>query len=205
MSENELREAVRARISESRFMHTEGVVRAAKRLAAELIPERIDEIAAAAYLHDIAKELSCEELIALSKKHGYEPSEDDISSPQVLHAFASPSVITEAFPEYATEDILSAVFKHTTGDKTMSIFDEIVFIADYIEDGRKYPSCISVREVLYEELSKAKSLAEKEAALHKAALSSIRYTLESLEKRGKTVNVKTLAAQKHLKEKLSGR
>ena len=186
-------------------MHTEGVVRAAKRLAAELIPEKTEELAAAAYLHDIAKELSCEELIMLSKKYGYEPSEDDISSPQVLHAFAAPSVITEAFPDYATEDILSAVFKHTTGDEIMSIFDEIVFIADYIEDGRKYPSCISVREVLYEELGKAKSLAEKEAALHKAALSSIRYTLESLEKRGKTVNDKTMAAQKHLKEKLSGR
>ena len=205
MSEFELREAVKEKLSESRFAHTEGVVRAAKILAAELLPEKIEELTAAAYLHDIAKELSTDELISLSTHYGYEPTDDDISSPQVLHAFAAPSVILESFPEFAKSDIMSSVFKHTTGDSEMSVFDEIIFISDYIEDGRKYPSCISVREYLFDGLKKAENTSQKEILLHQASLLSIEHTLESLKNREKSVNKKTLAAQKHLKQKISGR
>ncbi len=199
-----LKGEVEKRLSAPRFLHTVGVCDAAKRLAIELLPDRETDLIAAAYLHDIAKELPTDELISLSREYGYEPTSDDISSPQVLHAFAAPSVIKKDFPDYATDDILSSVFKHTTGDTQMSVFDEIIFISDYIEDGRKYPSCIEVREMLYENLRLAANIAKKEAALHKAVLKSIEYTLESLEKKHKTVNPKTLAAKTYFEEKIAG-
>ncbi len=205
MTELELLKAeVEKRLSAFRFLHTIGVADAAKALAKELLPEKEKELIAAAYLHDIAKELPTEELISLSKEYGYEPNSDDISSPQVLHAFAAPSVIKKDFSAFATDDIMSSVFKHTTGDSEMSLFDEIIFISDYIEEGRKYPSCIEVRKDLYENLRLSSNITEKEYALHKAVLKSIEYTLESLNIKNKSVNPKTLAAKTHIEEKIAG-
>ena len=205
MTELELLKAeVEKRLSAFRFLHTIGVADAAKALAKELLPEKEKELIAAAHLHDIAKELPTEELISLSKEYGYEPNSDDISSPQVLHAFAAPSVIKKDFSAFATDDIMSSVFKHTTGDSEMSLFDEIIFISDYIEEGRKYPSCIEVRKDLYENLRLSSNITEKEYALHKAVLKSIEYTLESLNIKNKSVNPKTLAAKTHIEEKIAG-
>ena len=199
-----LKSEVMRRISHSRFIHTVGVVSAAQIIARELLPEKEKEITCAAYLHDIAKERPTDELISLARQYGYEPTDDDISSPQVLHAFAAPAVIKNDFPAFATDDILASVFKHTTGDSEMTLFDEIIFIADYIEDGRKYPTCIKVREMLYESLRQAKTNEEKEYALHVAVLTAINYTLEALKSSNRSVNHKTLAAKTHIEEKIAG-
>ena len=132
MSELELKAAVEARMSQKRFLHTLGVVKAARQLGEELMPEKIQSLTVAAHLHDIAKELPTEELLTLSSEYGYVTTEEDMNSPQVLHSFAAPAVIKRDFPEYASEEILSAVFKHTTGDGEMSVFDEIIFLSDLI-------------------------------------------------------------------------
>lgn len=203
MTEGELKEKVKARLSSARFLHTEGVVRAAKRLSAVLLPGEEKEITVAAYLHDIAKELEIRELISLAKK-SVGLTEDDLASPEVLHAFAAPALILRDFPQLATPQVLSAVLKHTTGDREMSIFDEIIFISDYIEDGRTYPSCISVREELWNNLSLAKTAEEKEKALHNATLSAINATIESLNKRCRAVNERTRLAEAHIKQKILG-
>jgi HD superfamily phosphohydrolase YqeK len=83
----------------------------------------------------------------------------------------------------------------------MSIFDQIIFIADYIEPGRTYPSCIAVRDYLLGSLKHGDT--EKNIiALHKACIMSIEYTVKSLLQRGKSVCPESLQAKNALEAKI---
>ncbi len=195
-----LREKVKKRLSDKRFMHTEGVADAANLLGKLILPDMLDELLAAAYLHDIAKELDIETQILLCRQYGYEPTASDLKTPLVIHSFAAPALIKRDFPDFDTENIISAVFNHTVGNSDMTIFDEIIFVSDYIESGRKYPSCISVRRELINSLDNSKSKEEYEYALHCAALSSIEYTISNLNEKKQAINPKMLIAEKYFKE-----
>ncbi|MBR5242121.1 MAG: bis(5'-nucleosyl)-tetraphosphatase (symmetrical) YqeK [Clostridia bacterium] len=184
-------------MTEKRFLHTVGVAEMAKRLGEIFLPDQKDELIAAGYLHDIAKEYTERELLSLINELGYELTSSDILSPAVLHAYAAPTVITRDFSEYASEDILSSVFNHTTGADQMSLFDEIIFISDFIEEGRPYEASKTVREELFSRLYMAKSYEEMLLALHMASLSSIESTVKSLEKRNLYINEKTKDARNY--------
>ena len=53
-----LREAMKMRLSEKRYKHTLGVEDMAKYLGSIIIPKKVDELRAAALLHDIDNEMS---------------------------------------------------------------------------------------------------------------------------------------------------
>lgn len=193
-----LREAVKMRISEKRYQHTLGVEDMARHLGSIIIPERVDELSATALLHDIAKELSYEEQLDLLKSSDALYDEEDLETKPALHSFAAIPVIKRDFPDYATEDILSAVANHTLGKHGMSVFDEIIYISDYAEAGRTYPSCQSVRKYLLEHLSSDKSYSDNVRALHVALLSSIDSTIDSLTRRNEKINSKTYLTKSYL-------
>ncbi len=181
-----LKAEVRERLSQKRFQHTEGVVRAASRIAKYCLPSDTSELEAAAYLHDIAKEYTTDELVSFIKLEG-DFSDEMLRSPAVLHSFAAPYIIKRDFSEFASEKILSAVKNHTVGSHDMDVFDEIVFIADYIEDGRVYESSKQVREALYSSFREGD--AENNLKnLHKATLASIDFTILSLKERNSYIN-----------------
>ena len=181
-----LAERVRAYMSEKRFSHTLGVVRCAMALGELILPESVGELCAAALLHDVAKEIPRDELISLLSA---DPTitEEDKNSDGVLHSFAAPFVISRDFPEFASENILSATGKHTVGSAGMSVFDMIVFVSDYAEDTRTYESCIKVRRALFDELD---SLGANDR-LHRlidACLMAIDGTIETLTRTGRVIN-----------------
>ena len=198
----ELCQRVRERLSEKRFFHTLGVEQAAIRLGHFLCPDDIRELRCAALLHDVTKELSREEQCEILEKEGI-TDPDDLSSASIHHSLTGPYVIKRDFPELATERVLSAVRKHTTGDSDMSVFDQIIFIADYIEDGRTYSACIDVRDRLYEALGKAECREDMEHALLVAVLSSIDNTVESLKIRKSPIHGRTLLAGASIRRKMS--
>ena len=88
------------------------------------------------------------------------------------------------FPEFATDDILHAVMFHTLGDPEMSLFAEIIFLSDYIEEGRMYKTCIEVRNALFDTLNATSTYDECVKALHLATVSSLKNTIASLRERG---------------------
>ena len=201
MQIDELRRCVGERLSEKRFFHTLGVEQAAIRLGCFLCPEDIQELRCAALLHDVTKELSHEEQCEILEKERI-TDPDDLSSTSIHHSLTAPYVIKRDFPEFATESVLSAVRRHTTGDADMSAFDQIIFIADYIEDGRTYTACVEVRERLYDALGKAERREDMEAALLVAALSSIDNTVESLVNRSIPIHGRTLLARESIRRKM---
>jgi predicted HD superfamily hydrolase involved in NAD metabolism len=195
---SDLRERVKGMLGEKRFSHTLGVERAASRLARVLIPEREAEARAAAILHDAAKELSRDEQRALlSDTDGL--TQEDLSSEKLYHAFCAPALIKRDFPEFAREGILSAVFRHTSGESDMSVLDLIIFVADFIEDGREYSACRELREKLYRALDEG---ADPERALKCAALDELIFTESYLNSRGERLNSRSKRAIDYLKNEL---
>ena len=194
----ELRGAVANRLSEKRFAHTLGVEEAAAEIAKTVAPELLPKARVAALLHDITKETSSRALI---EKYGIVLSNDDIASPETLHALTAVPYIKEHFSQFADEDIISAIKVHTTGAPDMTLLAKIIFVADYIEAGRQYDSSKRLREWLLSRLSLAKSKEEARGALDEAVILSIDYTLSHLEASGKLVHGMTRLTRDSLTQK----
>ena len=189
-----LRDQVSAVLSENRFKHVIGVENAAIKIGKYCLPDRILELRAAALLHDITKELKIDEQLEILKRNSFVPDEDIITNPHLLHSFSAPFMIIEKYPEFASTEILSAVEKHTLGAADMTVFDEIIFISDYIEDGRTYESCIATRNFLYDSLVLS-NYAANQIALHKACIMSIDLTIKSLEDKKRFVHPRVFKAK----------
>ncbi len=184
---SDLKKRVQTRLSPKRYGHTLGVERLAALLAAALLPDMIYEIRAAAVLHDIAKEIPLEEQMQMLSEENFSVTEADLRSPGIIHSFAGPIVIKRDFPDFATDNIISAVLKHTLGARDMSLFDKIIFISDYAEDTRIYDSCIAVRAMLLENFSEL-SYDEKLERLNLACFESVKGMIDAIKRAGRPLN-----------------
>ncbi len=196
-----LRKNVEARLSPNRYLHTMGVVSTAVKLAELCLPEFIMDAEAAALLHDISKEYPIEMQYELIKEFEINVDGEDLESPAVLHSFTAPAVIRRDFPIFSTPEILSAVYNHTIGSPDMTVFDEIIFLADYIEEGRKYDSCASVRNYVFDNMNKDE-FESNVRILHQACIKAIDYTLENLSVKNKPINKKNILTRNALLSKI---
>ena len=169
-----LRQRVEARLSPYRFAHTVGVADMAARLAALYCPDKAEMLRAAALLHDITKELDRKAQCDLLAKAGVKLRADELASPKIYHGITAPLVIVSDFPEYATEALLSAVRWHTTGRARMSLTEALLYLADYIEEGRSFPDCVALRARFFD--ARPEQMTEVERRLHLALV--IRESLE---------------------------
>ena len=168
-SVGKLRNLVKQRLSHKRFTHTLGVEKLAEFIGQAIMPERTSELKVAALLHDVAKEISDEMQLALIKKSNLKCTDEDRQTLPALHSFSACALIQDEFPEYATKDVLSAVFNHTLGAPGMSVFDEIIYISDYAEEGRKFPTCIEIGDYLKSNITHSNTYNANLLALHSAS------------------------------------
>ncbi len=195
-----LRRRVSEKVSQKRFSHILGVERCAVYLGKLILPDVVDELSAAALLHDIAKEIPYDEQIKLLEDNDFDLSEEDRKTPGVLHSFTAPIIIKKYFPEFATDNILSSVLYHTVGRENMSIFEKIIFISDYCEDTRKYDSCIKVRMSLVEGIEEL-SYEKKLERLDTACLLSIDGALDALNRCNVPINSRMYLTRNSLLKK----
>jgi predicted HD superfamily hydrolase involved in NAD metabolism len=108
----------------------------------------------AAMLHDVAKSMNPQKLakmkIALPEniRDLYDQFEP------VWHAFAAPYVAKKKFGVSAP-GVLSAMRWHTTGRAKMTRLEQIIFVADFVEPGRKFPLSADLRRQAMEDLDAA--------------------------------------------------
>ena len=193
----ELRDRVRDRLSAKRFAHVLAVEDCAAKLGRYMLPSRVNELRVAALLHDISKELPTEEHIRLLIEDGFALTDEDRASAPILHSFTAPIIVKRDFSNFATPDVLSAVFKHTVGDSDMSIFDKIIFISDYVELTRSYNSCIMVRNFLFDNFDRLNE-AEREKRLNESCIASIDGALDALSRSKSVINPRMLMTKKSL-------
>ena len=192
---SDLETKIENKLSQHRYVHTLGVKRAAIKIAEYCYSGDISEIAVAALLHDISKEYSVAEQFQMMRESEKDFSDTDFMSEPVLHSFTAPVVISKDYSDFATANILSSTFNHTTGSPDMSIFDEIIFVADYVEDGRKYDSCIAVRDDLFDSFSSSFDREECIMHLHNATIAILENTIVHLIKNKQVLNERTVATR----------
>ena len=196
----ELKADLKNNMSEKRFIHTLGVYETSQFLASSILDCGIDIALAAALLHDISKEYPISKQLEILETNGFPLDSDDYLSPAVFHSYTAPFVINSTFPQFAVEDVLSAVRNHTIGSPDMSLIDEIVFLADFIEPTREYSSSIDVRDYVYS--SMGKNRLENQKILHKASVMAIDFTIQHLIENRKPINYKNILTRNALLSKI---
>ncbi len=139
-------------ISEPRLRHTLGVEKTAVNLAG-LYGADPEKVRLAALLHDIARDMKADELVRLVVNGSYNLDEKVYSNPVLLHAPAGAEIAKRDF-KIEDPEILEAIRYHTTGRENMSIVSSIVFIADYIEPGRKFRGVKTARRLARKSIEK---------------------------------------------------
>lgn len=126
----------------------------------------LEKLEIAALLHDITKYLNYEEHIKIISN--YFPNSKAIISEyneHILHAFSAYVVAKQKYG-IEDEDILNAIMSHTIGKPAMTIYEEIIFISDYIEPNRTYESCKKVRTIAADSLHLAVFTAIDDSITH---------------------------------------
>lgn len=197
----DLRGEMATHLSPYRMAHTLGVEEMTVRLAALYCPEKEPLLRAAALLHDLTKELKNGEQTAILAAHGIMLRPDEQASPKIWHGITAALEIPTRYPAFAAPELLSAVRWHTTGHVGMTLPEAILFLADYIEEGRTFPDCIALRNRFFEAEPTAMPMPARRRHLRDVLLLSFDYTLSELEASGGSVCPDSLAAREDLKNR----
>ncbi|HHX79080.1 MAG TPA: HD domain-containing protein, partial [Acholeplasmataceae bacterium] len=65
---------------------------------------------------------------------------------KVLHALIGPSIIKDELKIF-DEEILNAVKYHTTGNANLNPLSMLIYVADFVEEGREFPEAKKIREI----------------------------------------------------------
>jgi nicotinate-nucleotide adenylyltransferase len=142
---------LKQRLKPGRFAHTLGVADTAKRLAAHYGAEE-DKAYLSGVLHDCAKYLSGDEQIRRARMAGIALTDSELRCPALIHAKLGAYYARERYG-IGDEDILNAIRYHTTGRPGMSLLECILYIADYVEPGRKEaPHLEELRRLAFQNL-----------------------------------------------------
>ena len=200
-----LREKIKGKMSEFRYGHTLGVERMAVRLSGLYCPEKESLLRAAALLHDITKEKKTDEQIEICTRYGYKLRDDEIGSPAILHAITAALIIPDEHPSFEADEFISAVRWHTTGRGGMTLAEKIIYLADYIEETRKYDECVALRNMFFDARPEKMTAEAAEEHLDRVILCSLEMTVKDIAAKGGLVCSDTLEAQKYFEEKLGQR
>lgn len=145
--------ASRSRLSSKRFNHCKMVAKAAKDLA-KLYNEDENKSEIAGILHDIVKEKDQKYLLDIIEDCDVKLSEVEKNSPQIWHSIAG-ALYCEKYLGIEDRDIINAIKYHTTGNRDMTTFEKIIYMADCISDDRKHEDVEIERKLVKKDLDSA--------------------------------------------------
>lgn len=190
-----LRQTIGGRMSPRRYAHTLAVERAVEQLCRLYAPESSAELRAAALLHDLTKEETLENQLQMCRKFGIMVSPLDVLSPKTFHAKTAAALIAQDFPDFATETVVSAVRWHTTGREGMTLTEQLLYLADYIDDTRTFEDCVRLREAFYGAHPEHMDVEQRLEHLQEVLLLSFDMTIRALLSEGAVVSEDTFKAR----------
>jgi nicotinate-nucleotide adenylyltransferase len=193
-----LRETIKGSMSPKRFVHTAAVEEMVARLCALYCPEYTLELRAAALLHDLTKELTPEAQEALCQAYDIPVDEGQRLSPKTYHAKTAAARILRDFPAFADPIIVDAVRWHTTGHKGMTLTEKLLYLADYIDESRTFPTCVLLRRYFFGAEPELMTKEERERHLRATLLLSYEHTLKDLLSEGAPIDEDTIRARNEL-------
>lgn len=158
-----LMQRVQMQMSEKRFRHVLGVEETAIALAGKY-GTSLEKASIAALTHDYAKERSDDEFQLVIRRDQFDLDLLHWGN-EIWHGLVGANFVQREL-EIDDEEILQAIRVHTTGAAEMSLLDKIIYVADYIEPGRKFPGVEKAREIALINLDDAVAYETKHTLAH---------------------------------------
>ena len=138
-----------------------------------------EKAAFAGRYHDLAKNFDPEKMDEYVRK--YDLPENLIGNNALAHSKVGAAILEHEFG-VTDPEILDAVRYHTTARKDMTLLDELIFVADVVEDNRTYSDLDYYQNLAYRDLDQA-------------CLEILDYTIGDLTSKGRTIDRDTLEAR----------
>ena len=189
-----LEQKLKTMLTPDRYRHSLGVMETAEKMARQF-GEDAEKAKIAGLLHDCAKDIDKDEMIAMCDALGVELDPVKREQRSVVHADLGAKLLETEFGIF-DPDIISAVKYHTLGRVNMTNLEKILYIADIIEPGRKpWEGIEDLRRI---------AMADLDCAMLYAVDRSVEYVLH----RHKILHSQTLATQQYFskicKERVTG-
>ncbi len=198
-----LRENVAKSLSKRRYEHTLEVEKMVCVLSALFCPEKMTVLRAAALLHDITKEYDEKVQVSMLSKPGIEFTKEERLAPKTFHARTAALLIPEIYPEFADDEVVSAVRWHTTGRSGMSLSDKLLYLADYIDYSRTFEDCVKLRDFFFSKKIEKLSEEEKLCHLDETLVMSFDMTIGAILSEGRVISPDTINARNELLARLA--
>ena len=137
-------------LSPKRYAHTIGVMETALKLA-DCYGENREKVMIASLCHDIAKELTLDEMNRLTRHLKLDKVVRNSKS--LLHGPAGAVLAKKLYK--VEKRIYNAIFYHTTGRLKMSLLEKIIFVADMAEPSRNFKDIEKLRSIMCENIDDA--------------------------------------------------
>ncbi len=176
---NEIKELLKKRLTEKRYLHSLAVAKEARRLAIKYGGnETKSELAG--LLHDITKNASEEEHLNIFSSFDIILNDIEKRAVKLWHAISGAAYV-ENILKLDDEEIIDAIRYHTTAKAGMSQLALILYIADFTSEDRDYEDVDVIRTLANE-------------SLEKAYIYALQFTIKDLVDNGKAVHNDTVNA-----------
>jgi len=159
-------EYVEKNLSKERIAHSKRVADFGQNLAFRH-GLNVEKAYIAGILHDVARELKKEMLLKKAMEYDFILNIVERHQPELLHGPVGAKMVEEELG-LNDKEILSAIFRHTLGDPSMTPLDEVIFLADMLEQKREFPGVENLRQLAFNSLEKAMLEALKESLIYVA-------------------------------------
>jgi ribosome silencing factor RsfS/YbeB/iojap len=181
---DDLEEYLRHNLKQSRYDHSLRVQEMAIRLSDHYGAD-ISKASFAGRYHDIAKCFDREKMDEYIVKYGL--PDELLGNPALAHSKVGAAVLEREFG-VSDEEILDAVRYHTTARAGMTLLDEIIYVADVVEDGRTFTDLKYYQDLAFNDLDQC-------------ALEILIYTIGDVTSKGRALDRDTSEAKEYLEEK----
>lgn len=193
-----LRQRILSEMSPKRYHHTAAVEDMVVRLATLYCPEEIPALRAAALLHDITKEYDIPTQMALLTEAGQPPVKGEEFAHKTFHARTAALLIPDNYPSFNCETVVNAVRWHTTGREDMTLTEELLYLADYIDDSRLFPDCVRLRSFFWDAHPERMTMEDRLVHLRRTLIMSFDMTMRALLAEGAVISPDTALARNQL-------
>lgn len=146
-------EQLQGMLSNKRFRHSLNTSSTAAQLA-EKYGADPEKAGLAGLLHDCARDLGTKELLTMAENNCLVIDTIELKIPVLLHAKLGSIMARQKFG-VEDDSILRAIALHTLGEPQMGLLEKIVYVADKIEPGRRFPGVQKLRKTAFEDLDRA--------------------------------------------------
>lgn len=174
---NEYISVIQSKLTDERFIHSLNVAKCSLTLAKKYGANE-QKAYLAGILHDIMKNATYEEMLNEIKKANFTLTDVERNNHKLWHAIAGAAFIKNEL-NIKDEEIISAIYCHTTAKKNMTLLDKIIYVADFISEDRTYNGIEEIRLAANENLEKAMiiglqftiyDLAKKQQLIHPSSI-----------------------------------